>query len=54
LQALLDAGNFYVKRKSDSKILSKNELIGIAIAEMGLDHIKPFNQHKRIIEYLLS
>ncbi len=54
LQAMLDAGKFFLKKQNISTGVSNDELIRIAIKSMGLDELKPFNPKERIIEYLLD
>lgn len=49
LQAMLMAGRYYAKKK----IVSEEELVGIAVREMGLSSIKSFDPFERIIEYRL-
>jgi glutamate formiminotransferase/formiminotetrahydrofolate cyclodeaminase len=49
LKALTDAGKFYV---NDVEI-PENELINIAIERLGLDDIRPFEAHEKILEYSL-
>ncbi len=54
LQAMLDAGDFYLKRQERSLGISDTEKIKIAVKSLGLDDLKPFNPRERIIEYLLE
>ncbi|MFC1618488.1 glutamate formimidoyltransferase [Candidatus Neomarinimicrobiota bacterium] len=49
LQAMLMAGRYYAKKVS----ISEAEQIEIAVKEMGLSSVKPFNPRERIIEYRL-
>ena len=49
LQAMLMAGRYYAKKES----ISEAEQVGIAVKEMGLSSVKPFNPPERIIEYRL-
>ena len=53
LQAMLDAGKFFLKKQNRSTGLPDSELIKIAIKSMGLDDLKPFIPEERIIEYKL-
>ena len=53
LQALLDAGHYFLGKQQRSVGVSEKELIRIAILSMGLDELGPFVPEERIIEYLL-
>jgi len=53
LQAMLDAGKFFLKKQGRSIGVSEQELIHIAIKSMGLDELSPFDPAKKIIEYQL-
>ena len=54
LQAMLDAGAYFLKKQMRSTGVSEKELIRIAILSMGLDELGPFKPEERIIEYLLA
>ena len=54
LQAMLDAGDFYLKRQKRSLGISDKEKIKIAVKSLGLDDLKPFNPEEKIIEYVLK
>ena len=54
LQAMLDAGDFYLERQERSLGISDTEKIKIAVKSLGLDDLKSFNPRERIIEYLLE
>jgi len=54
LQAMLDAGEFFLKRQERSLGISDEEKIKIAVKSLGLDDLKPFKPKERIIEYLLE
>ncbi len=54
LQAMLDAGDFYLKRQERSLGISDKEKIKIAVKSLGLDDLKPFNPDEKIIEYVLK
>ncbi len=54
LQAMLDAGDFYLKRQQRSLGISDKEKIMIAVKSLGLDDLKPFNPDEKIIEYVLK
>jgi len=53
LQALLDAGKYFLTKQQRSAGVSEKELIRIAILSMGLEDLGPFIPEERIIEYLL-
>jgi glutamate formiminotransferase/formiminotetrahydrofolate cyclodeaminase len=53
LQALLDAGKYFLAKQQRSAGVSEKELIRIAILSMGLEDLGPFIREERIIEYLL-
>ncbi len=54
LNAMLDAGRYYLKKQTSSTAVSHAEIIRIAIQSMGLNEIAPFNPQERIIEYQLG
>ncbi|MDO6431438.1 glutamate formimidoyltransferase [Flavitalea sp. BT771] len=54
LQAMLDAGRYFLEKQQRSTGVSEKELIRIAILSMGLDELAPFKPEERIIEYLLA
>jgi glutamate formiminotransferase/formiminotetrahydrofolate cyclodeaminase len=54
LQAMLDAGKYFLEKQQRSTGVSEKELIRIAILSMGLDELAPFKPEERIIEYLLT
>lgn len=54
LEAMLEAGRYFLRKQKRSVGLDNDELIKIAIKSMGLDDLKPFNPKERIIEYLLG
>lgn len=54
LQAMLDAGDYFLKKQERSLGISEAEKIKIAIKSLGLDDLKPFNPNEKIIEYLLK
>jgi glutamate formiminotransferase/formiminotetrahydrofolate cyclodeaminase len=53
LQALLDAGKYFLKKQKRSVGVSEEELIRLAVKSLGLDELLPFDPNKKIIEYLL-
>jgi len=54
LNAILDAGKYFLRKQKRSVGVSNEELIKIAVKSMGLDDLKPFNPRENIIEYLLE
>ena len=54
LKAMLDAGDFYLKKQQRSLGISESEKIKIAVKSLGLDDLKPFNPNEKIIEYVLK
>jgi glutamate formiminotransferase / formiminotetrahydrofolate cyclodeaminase len=54
LQAMLDAGRYFLRKQRRSTGVSDSELIKIAIKSMGLDEIAEFDPEKKIIEYVLA
>ncbi len=54
LQAMLDAGDFYLKKQERSLGISHKEKIKIAVKSLGLDDLKPFYPEEKIIEYVLK
>ncbi len=51
LQAMLDAGKYFLKKQNRSVGVSESELVKIAIKSLGLDDLTPFDPNDRIIEY---
>jgi glutamate formiminotransferase/formiminotetrahydrofolate cyclodeaminase len=54
LQAMLDAGKYFLQKQQRSVGVSEAELIKIAVKSMGLDELSPFDPQERIIEYKLA
>ncbi len=54
LNAMLDAGRYFLVKQQRSLGVSEAELIKIAVKSMGLDELKPFNPGEKIIEYMLD
>jgi len=54
LQAMLDAGDYFLNKQERSLGISEAEKIKIAVKSLGLDDLKPFNPNEKIIEYLLK
>jgi glutamate formiminotransferase / formiminotetrahydrofolate cyclodeaminase len=53
LQAMLDAGKYFLKKQKRSIGISEKELIKIAVKSLGLDELGSFKPEERIIEYML-
>ncbi|WP_457619185.1 glutamate formimidoyltransferase [Lutibacter sp.] len=54
LKAMLDAGDYFLRKQQRSLGISEEEKIKIAVKSLGLDDLKPFNPNEKIIEYLLK
>lgn len=54
LQAMLDAGRYFLQKQERSLGVSDAELIKIAVKTLGLDELSPFDPKKKIIEYQLE
>jgi len=54
LEAMLEAGRYFLRKQNRSLGISNKELIKVAVKSMGLDDLKPFDPKKNIIEYLLE
>lgn len=54
LNAMLEAGRYFLKKQQRSVGISEAELIKIAVKSMGLDEIAPFDPQQKIIEYNLE
>lgn len=54
LQAMLDAGKYFLRKQQRSTGIPEGEIIKIAIKSLGLDELKPFNPKEKIIEYMIE
>jgi glutamate formiminotransferase/formiminotetrahydrofolate cyclodeaminase len=54
LAAMLDAGKHYLRKQQRALGISDREIIKIAVKSMGLDDLKPFIAHEKIIEYAIA
>jgi glutamate formiminotransferase / formiminotetrahydrofolate cyclodeaminase len=54
LQAMLDAGKYFLRKQERSVGIPDSEIIKIAVKSLGLDELTPFDPKKRIIEYLIE
>jgi glutamate formiminotransferase / formiminotetrahydrofolate cyclodeaminase len=53
LNALLDAGRYFLEKQQRSVGVSEMELVKIAVRSLGLDELAPFDPQERVIEYKL-
>ncbi|MFA6261497.1 MAG: glutamate formimidoyltransferase [Bacteroidia bacterium] len=53
LDAMIQAGKYYLAKQKRSTGVSEEELIHIAVKSMGLDELAPFDPAAKIIEYKL-
>lgn len=53
LEAILQAADYYIKR-DDLFVLHEDQKLQLAINNLGLNSLGPFNPRERIIEYLLA
>lgn len=54
LQAMLDAGKYFLKKQRRSLGIPDEEIVRIAIKSLGLNELYPFDPKKKIIEYILQ
>lgn len=54
LQAMLDAGKYFLRKQHRSAGISDEEIIKIAVKSLGLGDLAPFDPKKKIIEYLME
>ncbi|RLD57694.1 MAG: glutamate formimidoyltransferase [Bacteroidetes bacterium] len=54
LQAMLDAGKYFLRKQQRSTGIPDREIIKIAVKSLGLDELYPFDPDKKIIEYILE
>lgn len=54
LQALIEAGKYFLEKQQRSIGVGEQELVRIAIKSLGLDELGPFDPQKKIIEYRLK
>jgi glutamate formiminotransferase / formiminotetrahydrofolate cyclodeaminase len=53
LQAMIDAGKYFLHKQKRPSGIPDEQIIKIAIRSLGLDELQPFDPQKKIIEYLL-
>ena len=54
LQAMLDAGKYFLQKQQRSIGISDDEIIKIAVKSLGLSEFAPFDPKKKIIEYVIE
>ncbi len=54
LDAMLEAGRYFLRKQNRSLGVSDKELIKIAVKSMGLDELGPFVAEEKIIEYQIN
>ncbi|MBN2445865.1 MAG: glutamate formimidoyltransferase [Phycisphaerae bacterium] len=54
LQAMLEAGRYYLRMQNRSLGIPDREIIKIAVKSMGLDDLYPFKPEEKIIEYAIA
>lgn len=54
LQAMLDAGKYFLKKQHRSTGIPDEEIIKIAVRSLGLDEFALFDPKKKIIEYIIE
>jgi glutamate formiminotransferase / formiminotetrahydrofolate cyclodeaminase len=54
LQAMLEAGKYFLLKQQRSIGVSEAELVRIAVKSLGLDELGPFDPQKKIIEYRMQ
>lgn len=54
LEAMLEAGRYFLRKQERSVGVDNDELVRIAIKSMGLDDLSDFNPQEKIIEYMLG
>jgi glutamate formiminotransferase/formiminotetrahydrofolate cyclodeaminase len=54
LNAMLEAGRYFLKKQQRSTGVSDRELIKIAVKSLGLNDLYEFKPHEKIIEYMLD
>lgn len=53
-RVLIEAGGHYLERQQRSVGIPEDDVIRMAVKSMGLDDLKPFNPHEKVIEMLLE
>lgn len=53
-KVLTDASRYFLDKHCNNEQVTELELVKVAIKEMGLDDLKPFNPNEKVIEYKLE
>lgn len=54
LNAMLDAGKYFLQKQQRSTGIADDEIIKIAVKSLGLNELSPFDPKKKIIEYVIE
>ena len=54
LQAMLEAGKYFLRKQHRSTGIPDHEIVRIAVKSLGLNELAPFDPDTRIIEYLMK
>ena len=54
LNAMLDAGKYFLRKQQRSTGIADSEIIKIAVKSLGLDDLYPFKPEEKIIEYAIA
>ena len=54
LRAMLDAGRYFLVKQKRSLGVPDDEVVRIAVRSLGLDELRPFDPHQKIIEWRLK
>ena len=49
-QTLIDAGRYFLEKQHRSTDIPEDDILKVAIESMGLDDLRPFDPHKKVIE----
>ena len=53
-KTLIDAGKYFLEKQQRSTGIPEEDIMKIAIKSMGLDDLKPFNPHEKVIEFMME
>ncbi len=54
LKSMLDAGRYFMGKKTGNRSEDETLLVGEAVSSLGLDELKPFDPQEKILEYVLT
>jgi glutamate formiminotransferase / formiminotetrahydrofolate cyclodeaminase len=54
LRTLLDAGHYFLAKQKRSLGIPDEEVVRLAVRSLGLDDLKPFDPHQKVIEWRLA